>query len=123
MVLSSLARWGLHPRSNQKGLGSLPERHGVLAGRQHHFDADRERCLPVAGPRLRRKGLEAYFTAPIEFAWGERRIVEIYLNVAEWGPGVYGAEAAAQYYFHKPANAVTSDEAVRLAAALPDPVD
>jgi monofunctional glycosyltransferase len=75
------------------------------------------------GRDWRRKGLEAYFTALIELAWGERRIVEIYLNVAEWGPGVYGAEAAAQYYFHKPANAVTSDEAVRLAAALPDPVD
>jgi monofunctional biosynthetic peptidoglycan transglycosylase len=70
-----------------------------------------------------RKALEAYFTVLIELAWGKRRIIEIYLNVVEWGPGVYGAEAAAQYHFHKPAAALTTGEAVRLAAALPDPLD
>jgi hypothetical protein len=48
--------------------------------------------------------------------------MEIYLNVAEWGPGVYGAEAAAWHYFHKPADALDPGEAVRLAAALPDPL-
>jgi len=69
-----------------------------------------------------RKGFEAWFTALIELAWGKRRIMEIYLNVVEWGPGVYGAEAAAQYYFHKPADALNPEEAVRLAAALPDPL-
>jgi monofunctional biosynthetic peptidoglycan transglycosylase len=68
-----------------------------------------------------RKGFEAWFTPLIELAWGKRRIMEIYLNVAEWGPGVYGAEAAAQYYFHKPADALNPEEAIRLAAALPDP--
>jgi monofunctional biosynthetic peptidoglycan transglycosylase len=70
-----------------------------------------------------RKGFEAWFTALIELAWGKRRITEVYLNVAEWGPGVYGAEAAAQHYFHKPADALNPGEAVRLAAALPDPLD
>ena len=70
-----------------------------------------------------RKALEAYFTVLIECAWGKRRIMEIYLNVVEWGRGLYGAEAAAQYYFHKPAAALTADEAVRLAAVLPDPLD
>jgi membrane peptidoglycan carboxypeptidase len=70
-----------------------------------------------------RKGFEAWFTALIELAWGKRRIMEVYLNVAEWGPGVYGAEAAAQYYFHKRADALNPGEAVRLAAALPDPLD
>ena len=69
-----------------------------------------------------RKGFEAWFTALIELAWGKRRIMEIYLNVAEWGPGVYGAEAAARHYFHKPADALNPEEAVRLAAALPDPL-
>ena len=69
-----------------------------------------------------RKGFEAWFTALIELAWGKRRIMEIYLNVAEWGPGVYGAEAAARYYLHKPADALNPEEAVRLAAALPDPL-
>jgi monofunctional biosynthetic peptidoglycan transglycosylase len=68
-----------------------------------------------------RKGLEAYFTALIELAWGKPRIMEMYLNVVEWGPGIYGAEAAAQYHFHKPAAALTADEAAHLAAVLPDP--
>jgi hypothetical protein len=48
--------------------------------------------------------------------------MEIYLNVVEWGPGIYGAEAAAQHYFHKPAAALTIGEAVRLAVVLPDPL-
>ena len=69
-----------------------------------------------------RKGFEAWFTTLIELAWGKRRIMEIYLNVVEWGPGVYGAEAAARRYFHKPADALDPSEAVRLAAALPDPL-
>jgi monofunctional biosynthetic peptidoglycan transglycosylase len=69
-----------------------------------------------------RKGLEAYFTVLIEFVWGKARIMEVYLNVVEWGPGIYGAEAASQYYFHKPARALTVEEAVRLAAILPDPL-
>jgi monofunctional biosynthetic peptidoglycan transglycosylase len=70
-----------------------------------------------------RKALEAYFTALIELAWGKRRIAEIYLNVVEWGPGIYGAEAAAEHYFHKPAAALTAEEAARLAAILPDPLE
>ncbi|HEU0215542.1 MAG TPA: monofunctional biosynthetic peptidoglycan transglycosylase [Stellaceae bacterium] len=69
-----------------------------------------------------RKGLEAYFTVLIELVWGKARIIEIYLNVVEWGPGVYGAEAAAQYHFHKSAKALTVEEASRLAAILPDPL-
>ncbi len=69
-----------------------------------------------------RKGLEAYFTVLIELAWGKRQIVETYLNVVEWGPGVYGAETAAQFYFHKNAGALGADEAARLAAILPDPL-
>jgi monofunctional glycosyltransferase len=68
-----------------------------------------------------RKALEAYFTVLIELAWGKERIIEVYLNVIEWGPGIYGAEAAAQFYFHKSARALTADEASRLAAIVPDP--
>jgi monofunctional glycosyltransferase len=70
-----------------------------------------------------RKAFEAYFTVLIEIAWGKQRIMEVYLNVVEWGPGIYGAEAAARHYFHKPAAALTIGEAVRLAAALPDPLN
>jgi monofunctional biosynthetic peptidoglycan transglycosylase len=69
-----------------------------------------------------RKAFEAYFTALIELAWGKERIIEVYLNVVEWGPGIYGAEAAAQFYFHKSASALGIDEATRLAAVLPDPL-
>jgi monofunctional biosynthetic peptidoglycan transglycosylase len=69
-----------------------------------------------------RKAFEAYFTALIELAWGKERIIEIYLNVVEWGPGIYGAEAAAEFYFHKPAAALSAEEAARLAAVLPDPL-
>ena len=61
-------------------------------------------------------------TALIELAWGKERIIEIYLNVVEWGPGIYGAEAAAEFYFHKPATALSAEEAARLAAVLPDPL-
>jgi monofunctional biosynthetic peptidoglycan transglycosylase len=70
-----------------------------------------------------RKGLEAYFTELIELAWGKQRIIEVYLNVIEWGPGIYGAEAASEHYFHKPAAELSPYEAVRLAAVLPDPLD
>jgi monofunctional glycosyltransferase len=69
-----------------------------------------------------RKAFETYFTALIELAWGKPRIIEIYLNVIEWGPGIYGAQAAAQFYFHKPAAALNTEEAARLAAILPDPL-
>lgn len=68
-----------------------------------------------------RKGLEAGYTTLIEALWGKRRIAEVYLNVAEWAPGVYGAEAAAQRWFGKGADDLTVSEAARLAAILPSP--
>jgi monofunctional glycosyltransferase len=61
-----------------------------------------------------RKGLEAGYTVLIETFWSKRRIVEVYLNVAEWAPGVYGAEAAAQHWFGKSAADLTPREAARL---------
>ena len=68
-----------------------------------------------------RKGLEAGYTVLIETVWGKRRIMEVYLNVAEWGPGVYGAEAASRHWFDKSAADLTPREAARLAAILPSP--
>jgi monofunctional biosynthetic peptidoglycan transglycosylase len=68
-----------------------------------------------------RKGLEAGYTVLIETVWGKRRIMEVYLNVAEMGPGIYGAEAAAQHWFGKSAADLSSREAARLAAILPSP--
>src|SRR5215213_1694960 len=68
-----------------------------------------------------RKGAEAYFTFLIEHLWGKRRIMEVYLNVAETGIGTYGANAGAQRYFGHDAGAMTATEAARIAAILPLP--
>ncbi|MGH7027441.1 monofunctional biosynthetic peptidoglycan transglycosylase [Brevundimonas sp.] len=68
-----------------------------------------------------RKGLETGYTGLIELVWGKRRIMEMYLNVAEWAPGVYGAEAASRHWFDKSAEDLTAREAARLAAILPSP--
>ena len=68
-----------------------------------------------------RKGLEAYTTVFIEALWSKPHIMETYLNVVEWGPGIYGAEAAARYHFGKTAGTLSAEEAARLAVILPDP--
>lgn len=68
-----------------------------------------------------RKGIEAYLTLLIESLWPKRRILEVYLNVAEFAPGVYGAEAASQRLFDKPANRLSLHESSLLAAVLPNP--
>src|SRR5271163_4952915 len=68
-----------------------------------------------------RKGLEAYFTLLIEGLWPKRRTLEVYLNIAEFGYGTYGAEAAAQRFFRKPATRLTRGDAAVLAAVLPNP--
>jgi len=68
-----------------------------------------------------RKGLEAYFTFLIELAWSKERIMEVYLNSIEMGNGVYGAEAASQYWFKKSASRLSQQEAAAIAAILPNP--
>lgn len=68
-----------------------------------------------------RKVLEAYFTVLIELLWGKHRIMEVYLNVAETGPGLFGVEAAAQKYFHCPASQLTRQQAALIASVLPNP--
>jgi monofunctional glycosyltransferase len=68
-----------------------------------------------------RKGLEVYFTFMIEFCWSKKRILEMYLNVAEMGDGVFGIEAAAQHNFKKPAKRLTQQEAAMIASCLPNP--
>ena len=68
-----------------------------------------------------RKGQEALLTVFLERTLTKPRILEIYLNVIEWGDGIYGAEAAAQHYFHKPASALSANEAAYLSAMIPNP--
>lgn len=75
------------------------------------------------GRTFLRKGLEAYLTLYIEALWPKERILEVYLNVAEFGPGLYGAEAAARRYFGKSADTLSAREAALLAAVLPAPLE
>jgi monofunctional biosynthetic peptidoglycan transglycosylase len=77
-------------------------------------------CLP--GRSWVRKGVEAYFTVLIENIWGKKRIMEVYLNVAEMGKGIYGAEAAARAHFGCHASELTRGQACLLAACLPNPI-
>lgn len=69
-----------------------------------------------------RKGLEAGLTVGMETVWSKRRILTVYLNIAEFGEGTFGVEAAAQRYFHKPASRLSASEAAMLAAVLPNPI-
>jgi monofunctional biosynthetic peptidoglycan transglycosylase len=68
-----------------------------------------------------RKALEVYFAQLLELGWGKRRILEVYLNVAEWGDGIYGVDAAARTYFGVPASQLDARASALLAAVLPDP--
>lgn len=70
-----------------------------------------------------RKGLEAWFTLLIEFFWNKERIMEVYLNSIEMGNGIYGAEAASQFWFKKSASNLSKDEAAAIAAILPSPLN
>jgi monofunctional biosynthetic peptidoglycan transglycosylase len=74
------------------------------------------------GRSVLRKGAEAALVPVAEFVLGKRRILEIYLNVVEWGPGIYGAESASRYYDETPARNIDREEAARLAAILPAPL-
>ncbi|WP_233525548.1 monofunctional biosynthetic peptidoglycan transglycosylase [Chitinophaga silvisoli] len=69
-----------------------------------------------------RKGLEVYFTFMIEKLWGKERILEVYLNVAQTGDAVFGVEAAAQLFYHKPAANLNREQSAMIAASLPNPV-
>ncbi|MFT4780929.1 MAG: monofunctional biosynthetic peptidoglycan transglycosylase [Pseudohongiellaceae bacterium] len=69
-----------------------------------------------------RKGLETYFTFLIELIWSKERIMEVYLNSIEMGPGIYGAEAASQYWFKKSASRLSKQEASAMASILPNPL-
>jgi monofunctional biosynthetic peptidoglycan transglycosylase len=69
-----------------------------------------------------RKVLELPLAYWMDFFWSKRRMIEVYLNIVEWAPGIYGAEAASRYHFNKPAAKLTKREAALLAAVLPNPI-
>ncbi|GAA03371.1 monofunctional biosynthetic peptidoglycan transglycosylase [Photobacterium leiognathi] len=68
-----------------------------------------------------RKGVELYFSLLMEIVWGKERILEVYLNIIEFGPGIYGVEAASEHFFHIPASRLSAQQAAQLAAVLPNP--
>jgi monofunctional glycosyltransferase len=73
------------------------------------------------GKSYLRKGIEVYFTFLIESFWSKKRILEVYMNVAETGPGIFGVEEASQYYFKKPASKLSQGEAAQIAGMFPNP--
>lgn len=74
------------------------------------------------GKNIIRKGVEAYYTLLIELLWSKERILEVYINIAEMGKDIYGADAAARFYYKKPASRVSMGEAAMMAAVLPNPI-
>lgn len=79
-------------------------------------------CFTFCSHTWFRKGIEAYYTVLIEKIWGKRRIMEVYLNVAELGPGIYGVEAASRKYYHIHTSNLTMADATSLACCLPNPL-
>ncbi len=113
------AHWGLDFEAIEKALEE--RRQGRVRGASTISQQVAKNVFLWHDPSWLRKGLEAGFTLMIEAIWSKRRILEVYLNVAEFGEGVFGAEAAARHHWGKPAAELTLAEAARLAAVLPDP--
>jgi len=97
------------------------ERSGRLRGASTLTQQTAKNVFFWNGGGMVRKAGEAWMAVFIDGFWGKRRVLEMYLNVAEWGDGLYGAEAAAHGRFGKPASKLTRFEAARLAAVLPSP--
>lgn len=101
-------------RENQRG-------HRVRGGSTISMQTAKNVFLPHSRT-MWRKAVEAYFTQLIEWVWGKKRIMEVYLNVIEYGDGIYGCEAASQHYFGHSAKELTRKEAAQLAVSLPNPM-
>ncbi len=98
------------------------KRGGKQAGASTISQQTAKNCFLPHSRKMWRKALEAYYTTLIEKIWGKRRIMECYLNIIEFGDGIYGCEAAAQHYFHHSAKDLTRREAALLAVCLPHPL-
>ena len=112
--------FGFEPEALRKAWRSY-QRGGRLRGGSTISMQTAKNVFLWPGRTFVRKALEAWLTVYIEALWTKRRTLEVYLNVVEWGPGIYGAEAAAQYHFHKSAANLTARESALLAAVLPSP--
>lgn len=112
--------WGFDLTEIEKALEKA-ERGGRLRGASTITQQVAKNIFLWEGRSFVRKGYEAYLTLVLELCLPKDRILDLYLNLAEWGDGVFGAEAAARRHFRKPARALTPEEAARLAAILPSP--
>jgi monofunctional biosynthetic peptidoglycan transglycosylase len=112
--------WGFDVQAIEKAY-ELNQRNHKIHGASTISQQVAKNLFLWSGRSYFRKGLEAYFTVLIEVSLPKRRILEIYLNIAEFADGVYGADAAAQFLFHKPASRLTRSDAALLAAVLPNP--
>lgn len=98
------------------------QRHGELRGASTISQQVARNMYLWTGRSWLRKGIEVWFTLLIELTWSKQRILEIYLNIAEWGPGVFGLQAASEYHFGKAASQLSPMQAALLASSLPSPL-
>ncbi len=124
VVASEDARFCIHHGFDYEEINAALERFragGKLRGASTISQQTAKNLLLWPGGAFLRKGIEAYITELLELGWPKSRILEVYLNVIEWGDGVYGAERAAEIHFRKSASALTRHESALLAAILPNP--
>ena len=114
--------WGFDVTAIEKALAHNERHETRIRGASTLSQQTAKNLFLWDGRSWLRKGLEAGLTVGIETVWSKKRILTVYLNIAEFGDGIFGVEAAAQRYFHKPASQLTPGEAALLAAVLPNPI-
>lgn len=113
--------WGFDVPAIEKALAHNERNENRIRGASTLSQQTAKNLFLWDGRSWLRKGLEAGLTVGIEMVWSKKRILTVYLNIAEFGHGTFGVEAASQRYFHKPASKLTATESALLAAVLPNP--
>jgi len=113
--------WGFDVGAIQSALSNNEKEDARIRGASTLSQQTAKNLFLWDGRSWVRKGLEAGLTVGIETVWTKRRILTVYLNIVEFGDGVFGVEEAAQHFFHKPASRLTASQAALLAAVLPNP--
>ncbi|WP_154908443.1 monofunctional biosynthetic peptidoglycan transglycosylase [Klebsiella michiganensis] len=114
--------WGFDVTAIEKALAHNERNENRIRGASTLSQQTAKNLFLWDGRSWLRKGLEAGLTVGIETVWSKKRSLTVYLNIAEFGEGTFGVEAASQRYFHKPASKLTASEAALLAAVLPNPI-
>ncbi|WP_249220296.1 monofunctional biosynthetic peptidoglycan transglycosylase [Leclercia sp. UBA5958] len=114
--------WGFDMGAIEKALAHNERNENRIRGASTLSQQTAKNLFLWDGRSWVRKGLEAGLTLGMETVWSKKRILTVYLNIAEFGEGVFGVEAASQHYFHKPASKLSPAEAALLAAVLPNPI-